>query len=478
MKNLHKYGTPIWVEQEPNDILSNNVVNKASHQRTLASASDIVKRWHPIIELEQGSIADRHIGDNEIHGITGQENIETEVYQKCIKDIRFFGMEMVHNELYNSINSIQSQTVETQVEQTDRNCQQERKSEDQESNINYQGDQLLKDVVGRCIIVCDDIAQSINISSIQEYLERHMQEGEKITGRPDLVVRKYQEELAKLLREYSTQRNINHGCFGNQLRSCLETSTNRGGSNLQDMIGVNNEYNKLSKHREMTAILMAFRNYHKILHKEVESQIGTITECEKDQEAIFGEQSEIGNGAYSKVQESNCRLSEPHCSKFGLLCEAKNVGLSIGNIKTSCTAELLNLSNQQTSQKLLQLATLPPSLRNKRLQFQLVSKNPFLLPSLSQVLDGLRKVTEDKAEAVLIISDWKGQVRSRCIEDMTMEEVDFSEADVCFGMGQVVKDPHQQLPSGRMKDVRQTSVHQENSYKGKLANELDQKMKL
>ncbi|KAA6397920.1 MAG: hypothetical protein EZS28_006553 [Streblomastix strix] len=181
MESLHICGTPIRVKQERNGILSNNVVSCASYQRTLGSGNDIVNRWYPIIELEQGSIADRRIGDYDVNRITGQENIETEVYYKFIKDIRFFGMEMVHNELYNSINSSQSQTVETQVEQTDRNCQQGRKSEDQESNINYPGDQLLKDVVGRCIIAYEEFASSIpSDQKRQQYSSFRYQEMESI----------------------------------------------------------------------------------------------------------------------------------------------------------------------------------------------------------------------------------------------------------------------------------------------------------
>lgn len=90
--------------------------------RTLESASDWVYRWHPIVDLEQVLTADRHIGDNEVHKVIRLENIKTEVLNKCIKNIRGFGLEIVYNELDNPNHSSQTQTIDTEMKKMDRNC--------------------------------------------------------------------------------------------------------------------------------------------------------------------------------------------------------------------------------------------------------------------------------------------------------------------------------------------------------------------
>ncbi|KAA6379589.1 MAG: hypothetical protein EZS28_024882, partial [Streblomastix strix] len=79
---------------------------------------------------EQVLTADRHIGDNEVHKVIRLENIKTEVLNKCIKNIRGFGLEIVYNELDNPNHSSQTQTIDTEMKKMDRNCQEGRKSED------------------------------------------------------------------------------------------------------------------------------------------------------------------------------------------------------------------------------------------------------------------------------------------------------------------------------------------------------------
>ncbi|KAA6370574.1 MAG: hypothetical protein EZS28_033900, partial [Streblomastix strix] len=185
-----------------------------------------------------------------------------------------------------------------------------RKSEHQGCGICYRRAELRKDVAGGCIIAHEDIVQNTNISSVQEHLEMQLQDGQKITRRIDMVMGENQGELADVLRDDSNKLSINRGCIGNELGCQLGTSNNEGGTNLQDR-GMGQIMD--------TQILQPARDDSDpdgVKEPERFYSDGQLhPNCEKDQETCFGEQPETGNGTYSRVQECNCGLSEPNCSK-------------------------------------------------------------------------------------------------------------------------------------------------------------------
>ncbi|KAA6388973.1 MAG: hypothetical protein EZS28_015499 [Streblomastix strix] len=407
--------------------------------------------WNRSPMLEQGSTTDRHVGDNEVHGIAGLENTKTEVQAKCIKDIRVSGMEMVNNEPYNPINSSKTQAVETQVEQMDRNCQERRKSEDQGSGICYRRAELRKDVAGRCIIAHEDIVQKTNISSVEEHLERQMQDGQKITRRFDMVVGENQGELANVLREESTKLSINHGCIGNELGCCLGTSNNGGGSNLQD------------------------RGMGKIM----DTQILQPARDDSDPDGVKEPERFHSDG------QLHPRFKNVIADSFSRI--AANGDYYVKQKVLDKALAILGLPVQQdifASRTNKRLRSYCNSLLDHQAyavngySFSWSQINPYLHPPISEILKVLRKVREDNAEAVLVIPSWKGQVWSRWIEEMKIAEVDLGEGNECLEMGKLMKDLHQQLPPGRMKAVRLTNMRQENFYSGKWAYALDLKMML
>ncbi|KAA6392864.1 MAG: putative reverse transcriptase [Streblomastix strix] len=253
---------------------------------------------------------------------------------------------------------------------------------------------------------------------------------------------------------------------------------------------------KSSNQREMTAILMALRSLRDFIPKGsciLVRTDNTVTEfCIRKWKAKQ-DLLQIVRRIRKHVLENNLKLEMVHIQGF------KNV---IADSLSRIAANGDYYVKQKVLDQALAILGLPvwldifASRTNKRLRsycnllpdhqayavngysFNWSQINPYLHPPISQILKVLRKVRDDNAEAVLVIPSWKGQVWSRWIEEMKIAEVDLGESNECLEMGKLMKDLHQQLPPGRMKAVRLTSMHLENSYSGKWANALDQKMKL
>ncbi|KAA6354488.1 MAG: hypothetical protein EZS28_049985 [Streblomastix strix] len=293
-------------------------------------------------------------------------------------------MEMVNNEPYNPINSSKTQAAETQVEQIDRNCQ---------DKIRVK----IKDL--------ESVFEKLNfVMTVQEHLERQMQDGQKITRRFDMMVGQSQGEFAIELQDDSTKRNIDHGCIGNELRSCLGTNNNGGRANLQD--------------REMrqimdTQILKSARNdsnsdgvkgserFHLYLQqhpgenrqysfgvpfKEMESEVRSASNCKKNQEACFGEQPETGNAANGDYYVKKKVLDQA----FAIL------RLPV----------LLDVFASRTNKRLKSYCYLlldHQAYTINGYNFSWSQINPYLHPPISQILKVLSKVKQGNAKAVLVI---------------------------------------------------------------------------
>ncbi|KAA6367788.1 MAG: hypothetical protein EZS28_036685, partial [Streblomastix strix] len=209
--------------------------------------------------------------------------------------------------------------VEASVEQMDRNCQERRKSEDQGSGIRYCRAELRKDVASRCIVAYEDIVQSINISSVQEYLKRQMHDGQKITRRLDIVVGESQGELANVLQVDTSKRNANHGCIGNELGAVLELITmEKEPIYIIKQLGKQRTL-KSSNQREMTANLMALRSPRDsipIVSCFLVRTDNTVTEfCARKWKAKY-DLLQIVRSIRKHVLENNLKLEMIHIQRY------------------------------------------------------------------------------------------------------------------------------------------------------------------
>ncbi|KAA6328108.1 MAG: hypothetical protein EZS28_053754, partial [Streblomastix strix] len=66
--------------------------------------------------------------------------------------------------------------------------------------------------------------------------------------------------------------------------------------------------------------------------------------------------------------------------------------------------------------------------------------NPFLHPPMPQIPRTLVKVQKDKAEAVIIIPDWKGQIWDQLLKEMTVKEVVQGWAEEVLEKGKTMVD--------------------------------------
>ncbi|KAA6368906.1 MAG: hypothetical protein EZS28_035568 [Streblomastix strix] len=191
-------------------------------------------------------------------------------------------------------------------------------------------------------------------------------------------------------------------------------------------------------------------------YQEMESQETDVVIGKKDLVSGNGYGYTVTYTTHSGNGEQSSGSTEQDINEGGLLDQTRSTKRSTKPVRTSYMVGRLCDKNEQTIAKVLQLV-----FRQRSIQ-------------INQILKALAKVERDKAQAIIIVLDLKGQVWSSLLSEMRVDEVDLGLAEECLERNQVMADLNLQVPPGRMKAVRVISTQLKRNCLGEGRGELGQ----